>query len=195
MCSSCSCRASQALDRRGGGLGLGLGIVKMLAELHGGSVAAESAGVGRGSRFTVRLPRAAGEPAADARGAEAAAPTPCSGRVLLVDDNVDAALSLGDLLRDAGYEVREVHDGAAALAMLDDFKPDIALLDIGLPGMSGYELAAALRADARMAGLMIIALTGYGCEGDRAQALASEFDEHLVKPVEIADLLGVLGRR
>ena len=121
--------------------------------------------------------------------------TPCSGRVLLVDDNVDAALSLGDLLRDAGYEVREAHDGAAALAMLDDFKPDIALLDIGLPGMNGYELAAALRADARMAGLMIIALTGYGCEGDRAQALASEFDEHLVKPVEIADLLGVLGRR
>jgi signal transduction histidine kinase/ActR/RegA family two-component response regulator len=189
-------QGEQDLDRRGGGLGLGLGIVKTLVEMHRGSVEAHSAGIGRGSRFTVRLPRVRAA-AADAAAApsEAARAAP-GGRVLLVDDNVDAAQALGELLRCAGYDVRVAHDGRAALAAIGaGFLPDIALLDIGLPGMTGYELAAALRRDARLAGLSIIAITGYGREPDRARALAADFDEHLVKPVDIDTLLDTMARR
>jgi signal transduction histidine kinase/ActR/RegA family two-component response regulator len=187
-------QGEQALDRRVGGLGLGLGIVKMLVQLHGGSVSAQSDGPGRGSRFTVRLPRAA-------RPSEPAEPTPApaaahhAGRVLLVDDNVDAAVSLAEVLRSAGYEVRAVYDGAEALAAVEHFTPDIALLDIGLPGMNGYELAAALRADPRLKGLLLIALTGYGREPDRARALAATFDQHFVKPVAMEALLDAMARR
>jgi signal transduction histidine kinase/ActR/RegA family two-component response regulator len=187
-------QGEQALDRRGGGLGLGLGIVKMLVQLHGGSVAAHSDGPGRGSRFTVRLPRAA-PPSDPAEPTPARATAHHAGRVLLVDDNVDAAVSLAELLRSAGYEVRAVYDGAEALAAVEHFTPDIALLDIGLPGMNGYELAAALRADPRLHGLLLIALTGYGREPDRARALAATFDQHFVKPVAMEALLDAMTRR
>ncbi len=185
----------QSLDRRSGGLGLGLCIVKGLVEMHGGSVAATSEGPGRGSRFTVRLPlrQAAAVAPAALPAAEAAAPRRAQ-RVLVVDDNVDAAQALGELLRAAGHEVREAHDAMQALAALDEFVPEVALLDIGLPGLSGYDLAAVLRGDARLAGLALIALTGYGREPDRARAIAGGFDEHLVKPVDIDTLLAAIAR-
>jgi CheY-like chemotaxis protein len=185
-------QGERALDRQGGGLGLGLGIVRMLVQMHGGTVSADSAGAGRGSRFVVRLPRASG-PAPHAE----APPTPAAllhgGRVLLVDDNRDAAESLAALLADAGYEVRTAHDGPAALAAVAaGLAPDLALLDIGLPGMNGYELAGALRA--RLPGVALIAITGYGREPDRARALAAAFDEHFVKPVRLDALVAAMAR-
>jgi signal transduction histidine kinase/ActR/RegA family two-component response regulator len=188
-------QGEQALDRRGGGLGLGLGIVRTLVQMHRGTVEAASDGPGQGSCFTVRLPRVHGtasEPAAPPRDA---APMANGGRVLLVDDNVDAAQSLGAMLRSAGYAVHEAHDGPQALAAVaGGFVPDVALLDIGLPGMTGYELAAALRRDARLSGLTLIALTGYGRTPDRERALAADFDDHLVKPVKFDTLLQALAR-
>jgi CheY-like chemotaxis protein len=155
-------------------------------------VSADSAGAGHGSRFVVRLPLAAA-PAAQPE----PTPTPAAllhgGRVLLVDDNRDAAESLGALVADAGYEVRIAHDGPAALeAVAAGFAPDLALLDIGLPGMTGYELAAELRA--RLPEVGLVAITGYGREPDRVRALAAAFDEHLVKPVRIDALLAAMAR-
>jgi CheY-like chemotaxis protein len=163
--------------------------------MHRGTVEAASDGPGQGSCFTVRLPRVHGtapDPAAPPRHA---APRANGGRVLLVDDNVDAAQSLGALLRNAGYAVHEAHDGPQALAAVAaGFVPDVALLDIGLPGMTGYELAATLRRDARLSGLTLIALTGYGRAPDRERALAANFDDHLVKPVTFDTLLQALAR-
>jgi signal transduction histidine kinase len=189
-------QGEQALDRRDGGLGLGLGIARMLVQMHGGSITADSAGVGKGSCFTVRLPRIdepeAVLPAGSSPGAAAARR---GARVLVVDDNEDAAQSLADVLRDAGYEVLNVQDGATALQTVRDFEPHAAVLDIGLPGMDGYALARALRADPRHKDLVIIALTGYGREGDRARALAGDFDEHLVKPVKTQALLEAMERK
>jgi CheY-like chemotaxis protein len=182
------------MDRHAGGLGLGLAIVKTLVQLHGGRVNVESEGLGRGARFTVHLPLAleavhdAAPPAPALPGSERA------GRVLLVDDNDDAAEMLRLLLESQGHEVCCVSDGPAALAAIDHFAPDVALLDIGLPGMDGYELAARLRADPRLAELKMVALTGYGAEQDRARALATHFSEHLVKPVSGERLLAVLSQ-
>jgi len=187
-------QGEQGMDRRTGGLGLGLAIVKTLVQLHGGSVHALSDGPGRGSRFIVRLPAAPGTPPVAEAARESIAPAPRTGRILLVDDNVDAAEMLCLLLREAGHEVCTASDGVAALASLDHFVPDLALLDIGLPGMDGYELAGRLRADARLAGLPLVALTGYGREPDRVRALATCFDEHLVKPVVGERLLEVVAR-
>jgi signal transduction histidine kinase/ActR/RegA family two-component response regulator len=187
-------QGEQGMDRHAGGLGLGLAIVKTLVRMHGGTVHAESEGPGQGSRFVVRLPAA--EPAALAPHEVRSAPVPARrrGRVLLVDDNADAADMLGELLRDAGHDVCIAADGPAALAALDSFVPEVALLDIGLPGMDGYELAGRLRADPRTDGLRIVALTGYGREPDRARALATHFDEHLVKPVSAERLLEATAR-
>ena len=125
---------------------------------------------------------------------EAAPVTRCSGRILVVDDNVDAAETLAQLLRDVGYEVRTAPDGAAALALVDSFMPELAMVDIGLPGMDGYELARRLRADSRVPRLRLVALTGCGREPDRVRALQAQFDEHLVKPVAADRLLEVLRR-
>jgi signal transduction histidine kinase/CheY-like chemotaxis protein len=182
----------QASDRRSGGLGLGLPIVRSLAQMHGGDVSAVSAGPGQGSRFTVRLPVVQAEPAQVSR----PAPLEQQGdgtRILLVDDNTDAVDSLAELLRMVGYDVRTAGHANEALALLDGFCPELGLLDIGLPDIDGYELAARLRADPRCAGLRLVALTGYGRDNDRAKALAASFDEHLVKPVEIDKLLQVIG--
>jgi signal transduction histidine kinase/ActR/RegA family two-component response regulator/HAMP domain-containing protein len=184
-------QGEQGMDRHAGGLGLGLAIVKTLVSLHGGTVSAASEGIGRGAKFTVRLPIAQEAAAPDVASAPSASVDTHGGRILLVDDNVDAAQLLEVVLVDAGYDVRVAHDGPSALASLDGFVPDLALLDIGLPGMDGYELASRLRADPRlrsMKPLRLVALTGYGREHDRARALATHFDEHLVKPVA-ADLL------
>ena len=190
-------QGEQTMDRQEGGLGLGLAIVRMLVEMHGGTVGAFSEGPGHGSSFIVRLPSSAVAPAAVASERNAASeprqPEPVAGgRILVVDDNADAASTLADLLQMVGYEVRCAGDGEAALALLEDYVPDLALLDIGLPGMDGYQLARRLRADPRMAKARLVALTGYGRDNDRARALQARFDEHLVKPVMADRLLEVL---
>ena len=182
----------QAIDRRSGGLGLGLAIVKSLAELHGGEVDAASAGADQGSRFTLRLPVVDRQPAQESRPAPLE-PQAGGSRILLVDDNADAADSLAELLRMVGYEVRTAGHAQEALALLDDFLPELGLLDIGLPDIDGYELAARLRVDPRSQAMRLVALTGYGRDNDRVRALASQFDEHLVKPVAIERLLQVVG--
>jgi len=187
-------QGEQGMDRHSGGLGLGLAIVKTLVQLHGGTVSAQSEGPGRGSRFIVRLPAADAPVRRDMLLPMEPPAGPRHGRVLVVDDNGDAADMLGELLRDAGIEVCIAADGPAALAALESFAPDLALLDIGLPGMDGYELAGRLRADSRARGLRIVALTGYGREPDRVRALATHFDEHLVKPVSAHQLFEVTDR-
>ncbi|HMC15949.1 MAG TPA: ATP-binding protein [Albitalea sp.] len=185
-------QGEQHIDRRAGGLGLGLAIVRTLVQLHGGSVSAHSDGPGRGSRFVVRLPWTEAPALATATLPAMPAPQRRGGRILLVDDNRDALEMLGALLRDAGHEVHDAADGPGALARLDEFVPDLALLDIGLPGMDGYELASRLRADPRCPAIRLVALTGYGRQPDRERALAARFDEHLVKPVAADRLLDVI---
>ncbi len=188
-------QGEQALQRASGGLGLGLAIARSLVELHGGAIEADSDGVGSGSRFTVRLPllsqAAAAEPAALP---SATAKGPAAQRLLVVDDNTDAAELLRELLSHDGHEVRTAHSGEEALAVVSEFLPAAAVLDIGLPGMNGYELAKALRKNPRTRSIFLIALTGYGTETDRRAALAAGFDAHLPKPVEVDALLGSLHR-
>lgn len=190
-------QGEQPIDRQVGGLGLGLAIVKTLVQMHGGTVAAASPGPGRGSSFAVRLPAAGPDMPAPVEEPEPQPVRDSTGgaaRLLLVDDNVDAGETLAELLREVGYEVRTAPDGPAALALLDLYVPELAILDIGLPGMDGYELARRLRADPRCAATKLVALTGYGREGDRARALATDFREHLVKPVAAGHLLEVIER-
>jgi signal transduction histidine kinase len=187
----------RALDRSHGGLGLGLAIVRSLVTLHGGSVAAASDGPGRGSRFTVRLPLSkAARPRAAA--GESSLPKGEGGRarsrVLVVDDNPDAADALAEALRIGGYEVRTANDGVQALAIAASFRPEVALLDLGLPVMDGYELGERLREAPETRGLSLVALTGYGHAAHRARSRAAGFDEHLVKPVDIASIHQLLRR-
>jgi signal transduction histidine kinase/ActR/RegA family two-component response regulator len=187
-------QGAQPSDRQNGGLGLGLAIVRTLVQMHGGSVAAYSDGPGSGSRFVVRLPRAEAAAESEAGTRERPRPERGRGRVLLVDDNADAADTMARLLALTGYEVRTAADGPAALALLDTFAPDIGLLDIGLPGMDGYELARRLRADPRSRAMRLIALTGYGREPDRRRSAEAGFDEHFVKPVVVERLLELLAQ-
>jgi PAS domain S-box-containing protein len=172
----------QTLERGHGGLGLGLAIVANLVELHDGRVAAESDGPGHGATFRVWLPRAP-----RARSSPTTLPTTTpehrNARLLIVDDNEDAALSLGQLLRLAGFEVDIQVDGLEALHHAQQHAPDVAILDIGLPGIDGYELARRLRATPSLAHVRLIALTGYGLPADHARSEAAGFDRHLVKPV------------
>jgi signal transduction histidine kinase len=169
-------------DRARGGLGLGLALVKRLVEMHGGTVCATSAGVGRGSRFTVRLPRI---PAAVAVPASSAAPAPPvePRRVLIVEDNADAREVLRTALALDGHEVHEAADGCDGLEAALRLVPDVVLLDVGLPGLDGYEVARRIRAEPTGARMRLVALTGYGQAGDRQRALEAGFDVHLVKPV------------
>ena len=187
------------LDRSRGGLGIGLALVKSLVRLHGGRVAAASRGAGHGSEFVLwlparhrvddsasaaRLPPPAGEP-------ERAAQV-VGDAILVVDDNADAASSLAELLQAVGYRVEVAHDGRGALAALEAFTPRFAILDIGLPGMSGYELAHHIREKLGGNSPRLIALTGYGQENDRTRALAAGFHRHQVKPVDVDKLLAYL---
>jgi signal transduction histidine kinase/CheY-like chemotaxis protein len=184
----------QAIDRSQGGLGLGLAIVRNLIECHGGTVAVRSEGVGRGSEFIVRLP-ASQTPASFAAPLQRSAAATVSPlartqrpRILVVDDNEDGVAMLAHMLVTRGYETRVAHDGPSALQLAAQFRPQVALLDIGLPVMDGYELAAHLRSIPELDGLQLIALTGYGQESDHERSRAAGFHHHLVKPVG-ADVL------
>jgi signal transduction histidine kinase/DNA-binding response OmpR family regulator len=183
----------QTLDRARGGLGLGLTIVRSLTQKHGGTVHVESEGLGHGSEFIVRLP-AIEMPDADNQLETSVPSAPrvasASSRVLVVDDNVDAADMLRRALETLGFAVEVAHDGPSALEQLQTFAPDIAVLDIGLPVMDGYELARRLRGE--RGNIRLIAVTGYGLESDRERSSGAGFDAHLVKPIDLAQLAEAL---
>jgi PAS domain S-box-containing protein len=188
-------QGQRSLGRSEGGLGVGLTIVRRLVELHGGSVSARSEGPGQGSEVTVRLP-ALEEKAEPPAEPPAPAPRRASARILIVDDNKDLALGLGRMLRFLGHEVETVFDGPDGVEAARRGRPDVILLDIGLPTMDGYEVARTLRGDADLSGVLIIAISGYGQEEDRRRSLESGMDHHLTKPVDartIAELIGVTG--
>ena len=179
-------QADRSLDRSQGGLGVGLTLVRSLLEMHGGSVQAFSEGPGRGSEFVVRLPALAeSAPASEFALAEQRVERPANRhRVLVVDDNVDSAESIALLLELSGHQVRMAHDGPTALEAAAGFGPQVIVLDIGLPGMDGYEVAKRLRAGGQTRDVMLIALTGYGQIEDRRRSHAAGFDHHMVKPVD-----------
>ena len=180
-------QGERAIDRADGGLGIGLTVARSLCELHGGSISATSAGPDQGSTFTVRLPRAVA-PTGLATVADALPRRATKrARVLVVDDNIDAAVMLHAYLAHLGHDLAIAHDGPSALELARTFEPEIALLDIGLPVMDGYELARKLR-EQFGAGLRLVAVTGYGQESDRARAKAAGFDHHVVKPIELEQL-------
>src|SRR4051812_6426252 len=185
-------QAQQGLDRTQGGLGVGLTLAQRLVRMHGGTLQARSDGPGRGSEFLVRLPLRP-EPAIVAL---SEVPSSSAGgarhRILVVDDNRDAAQALRLLLEGDGHEVEVAADGLSGLALARQFRPDVALLDIGLPNMNGYELAQHLRAEPSLEGTLLIAVTGYGQMHDRARASACGFHHHLVKPVEFGALQQLL---
>ncbi|WP_295581990.1 PAS domain-containing sensor histidine kinase [uncultured Lamprocystis sp.] len=184
-------QGEQSLDRPRGGLGLGLALVKGLVELHGGQVQAISPGLGAGSTFTVQLPLAQ---------TVAAIPAPGPDRrikphvILVVDDDRDVATACATLLRRLDQQVETVHDGLAALEVVERLKPDLVLLDIGLPGMNGYEVARRLRTTETGRAARLVALTGYGQDEDRQRALAAGCDAFVCKPMDLTTLIGVLER-
>lgn len=184
------------LERIGKGLGVGLALARHIVELHGGTIAATSEGEGRGAEFVVRLPVGAlvADPEASPHLPAARAKRVSARRVLIVDDNVDAASTLSLLVKALGHEVAVAHDGAAAMHAFEAFRPQVVLLDIGLPGMNGYEVARQLRS--RATGVRIIAVTGWGQAEDRLRSEEAGFDMHLVKPVDETKLVEVVeGRR
>jgi signal transduction histidine kinase/CheY-like chemotaxis protein len=187
-------QVDHSLDRSQGGLGIGLTLVRQLVHMHGGSVRAYSPGPSKGSEFVVRLPlvSAAAVPAEAGLNKlpSVASPAPC--RLLVVDDNQDAAASLAMLLRLDGFEVQAAFDGPAALDAALHFRPGVVLLDIGLPGMDGYEVARRLRTQPDGVKLLIIAVTGYNQEDDRRRSREAGFDHFLVKPVDPHELAALI---
>jgi two-component system CheB/CheR fusion protein len=188
-------QADMALDRSKGGLGLGLALVKGMVELHGGSVAGESNGVGQGATFTIQLPLEPSEPlgAQRPRGERAVSEGPVHRRVLVIEDNIDAADSLREVLGLAGHEVEVAYGGAQGIEKAQSFAPDVVLCDIGLPGMDGYEVARRIRSDPRLCGLRLVALTGYAQPDDIARANEAGFDVHLPKPPDPRALERLVG--
>ena len=184
----------QSLDRADGGLGVGLTLVQRLVAMHGGTVEARSAGPGYGSEFIVRLPANPGGRISNTS-EEPQVPAQLSLRVLVVDDNQDAANALRLLLESDGHQVKVATDGVSGLALAREYKPDYLLLDIGLPRLSGYDIAASLRADPAMKYTTIVAITGYGQLHDRTRTAAVGFDHHLTKPVEFSALQELLRAR
>jgi signal transduction histidine kinase/CheY-like chemotaxis protein len=187
-------RGMRVIDRSAGGLGLGLAIVKSLTEMHGGRVAARSEGAGRGSELEIVLPAHDAPHAAPAPRAPRAVVKPRAARVLVVDDNVDAAVLLADGLAHFGFTPLVAHDGASALDLVRGAPPQLAIVDIRMPGMDGYELAAALHALPGAAVLPIVAVTGFGQSSDRSRSERAGFAAHLVKPVQLDTLVATLDR-
>jgi len=199
-------QVDESPERTRKGLGIGLALVKDLVKRHGGSVEASSEGLGKGSTFTVRLPRARqNDVAVDTGGhpvlavEESAPPVESKPavpvgirRVLIVDDNMDAAETLGMMLEILGHETCKAHDGNAAIQAAAEYQPDIIFMDIGLPGISGHEAANRIRKDLGMTGVFMVALSGYGTEEDRRKSLHAGFDTHLVKPLDPGALPGIL---
>jgi two-component system CheB/CheR fusion protein len=185
-------QADRRLNRSQGGIGIGLTLTRKLVELHGGTVTASSAGPGRGSEFVVRLPACQ-----DARSAvktdmfheAVAAPRR---RVLIVDDNVDSALSLGMLLKLQGHQIQTANDGATALRIVAQFDPQIMFLDLGMPVIDGYEIARRLRERPESKKLFLVALTGWGQDDDRRRTREAGFNAHVVKPIQSAELQSLL---
>jgi PAS domain S-box-containing protein len=187
-------QGDRSLDRSEGGLGIGLTLVRSLAQLHGGTVTATSDGPGKGSEFVVRLSAAEGRAGADNDGkGEATAAAARRFRVLVVDDNVDTANGMARLLTFSGHEVRVAHNGKEALVVAREHRPEVMLLDIGLPGMDGYEVAEQLRAEEWSKDSVLIAVSGYGEQQARDRSKAAGFHHHLVKPVNFDTILALLG--
>ncbi|MYM24907.1 response regulator [Duganella sp. FT135W] len=184
----------QALSRSQGGLGLGLAIVRSMMELHGGSVEARSGGIGCGSTFIVRMPllQQSAHHSVSVAPQEPYEAAPGGLAIMVVDDNEDAARALGDGLELLGYKVRVVFSAPEALMLAPQFRPDVGLLDIGLPGMDGYELAMRLRELDGAQSMRLFAVTGYGQDADRQQAMAAGFEQHLTKPIDLTRLIALL---
>jgi CheY-like chemotaxis protein len=186
-------QGDRSLARTEGGLGIGLTMVKALAEMHGGTVTASSEGTGKGSEFVLRLPSAQGEAKVDAVTPTTSSDGARSGNcVLVVDDNVDLSRALTTLLSRFGYDARGVHDGQSAIEAARSLRPDVVLLDLGLPGMDGYEVARRLRREEGFHDTTIIAITGYGQEDDGRYSSEEGFNHHLIKPVQIEALVALL---
>jgi CheY-like chemotaxis protein len=171
-------------DHSEGGLGIGLALAKGLVELHGGTIEAKSGGVGRGSEFTVRLPLRRASVSMPDHALAPSLPQVARRKVLIADDNYDAAETLATLLRMDGHEVAVVRDGEEALAAWPAFQPEVALLDIGMPKLSGYEVARRVRQNDQGRAAMLIAATGWGQTRDKVEALAAGFDHHFTKPID-----------
>jgi CheY-like chemotaxis protein/two-component sensor histidine kinase len=189
-------QVEHSIDRAHGGLGVGLAVARKLVELHGGTIGVSSDGPGKGSMFTLRIPVSAAMPQAAADNALAqlsATPVATSALcILLADDNRDAAESLAALLRMVGHDVRIAYDGVEAVGLAAEYHPDVAVLDIGMPKMNGYEVAKNLRTDPGTRAMTIIALSGWGQEEDKRHSREAGIDHHLVKPLEPASLLRLL---
>jgi CheY-like chemotaxis protein len=186
-------QSSRTLDRANSGLGIGLTLVQRLVRLHGGSVEAHSEGLGRGAEFIVRLPVIRKRPAR-------AAPPPSAGRetprrILIVDDNTDSALSLARLQSRRGHRTRTAFTGPDAVTVAAEFLPEVVLLDIGLPGMDGFEVAQRMRAMPELSGAFIVAMSGYGSDEYRFRAKEAGFNEYLIKPLDLDLLRGWLRSR
>jgi CheY-like chemotaxis protein len=187
----------RSLAKSQGGLGIGLTLVKRLLEMHGGSIEARSDGLGTGCEFVVRLPVVIAAP--PRRHGEGKAAPPASDaarqRILVVDDNRDSAVTLAKVLALLGNAVETAHDGVEALAIAERFRPQVVLLDIGMPRLNGYETCRLLRERPWARGTTIVALTGWGQDEDRQRSHDAGFDDHLVKPVDANDLAALLRRR
>jgi signal transduction histidine kinase/ActR/RegA family two-component response regulator len=185
-------QAERSLDRSQGGLGIGLALVQRLTELHGGKVEAYST-LGQGSEFVVRLPVVPTEtPQTPSPVTETGHPTTRPLRVLAVDDNMDTVLSVSMLLKALGHDVRTAHDGPTAVQAALDYRPDVVLLDIGLPGLNGYEVAKRIRQHPVLQNVVLVALTGYGQDADRQISLQAGFNHHLVKPARLEQFQQIL---
>jgi CheY-like chemotaxis protein len=190
-------QADHSLERSHTGLGVGLTLVRRLVELHGGTVEAHSEGKNKGAEFVVRLPaqRKSGTRARRESGTRDSEGPGMSLRILVVDDNVDSAVTMAALLSMYGHEVKTAHDGLQALDEVTRFRPDVAILDIGMPKMNGYTVAKRIRECMGEAQPLLIAVTGWGQEEDRQRSKAAGFDHHLVKPVDPASLCALLSTR